>query len=451
MKRSDFLKYIGLSGLACIWSSYNVPYPRVHKGKVIVIGAGMAGITAARKLQNNGYEVVVLEARDRIGGRIFTNDTLGTPLDFGASWIHGPSGNPITHLTNEYKITTKETDFTNTYLYDQNGRSLSDNRISEIFDEGTWLVKKAGKWANRQDVDTSVGQGLDHMLRREGVYEDPESMRLFNWFRTTMELDAGTDYDKVSTWYGSDAGFPGEDRLFPNGYGQLVQSMAQSLDIRTRHEVKEVEYTDSKVKTTTAKEVFEGDIAIITVPLGVLKKGSIQFNPPLPAFKNDAIHKQLDMGLLNKIAMRFDSSFWPKDRDFLGHASGTKGHFSILLNWAYYTGKPYLIAFLVGDYAREYEKRSNTDVVNDVNKLVHRLFPKGENVREIARSRWASDPYAYGSYSYIPTGGGKDGADALARPHKALLFAGEATYYKYNATVHGAHLSGLREADRIIQ
>lgn len=450
MKRLDFLRYLGLTGLAGVFSSSGLPFPYQNKGKVIVIGAGMAGISAAKELQENGYEVTILEARDRIGGRIFTNDSLGTPLDFGASWIHGPIGNPITSLVNKYDIKYKTTDFESTYVFDADGSSVTNRKVTEITEDAQWLMKKAAKYAYKQDDDISLGSAIDYILSQEDVQND-QYMRLLEWMITSMEMNAGTDYSKMSTWYGSDSGFLGDDRLFPGGYGQLVNLMSSSLTIQNNQVVQEIECDGSNAKVTTDKGVFESDWVILTVPLGVLQKESIRFNPPLPDYKTKAIKEELAMGLLNKIGLKFSEKFWPEDRDFLGYASETKGHFSVMMNWAYYTGKPYLLAFTVGNYGRNYEQKADEEVMRDANLVLRKMFSNSSPVSEIARSRWASDPFAFGAYSYVPVGGGKNGAKSLAEPFKNLLFAGEATHHKYNATVHGAHLSGLREAERIIK
>lgn len=449
MNRKDFLRLVGLASASGLLSAYTRPLGFQSKGKVIVVGAGMAGIAAAKMLQEDGYEVVIIEGQNRLGGRIRSEEFEGTILDFGASWIHGSKGNPITELVNSYGIKTKDTDYENVQVWDAAGDQMPDKEKEKLFEETGWVFKQAAKHANRQSKDISMEDCINAVLKAEGKLTQREQNAM-NWRTTTYEMNAGCDFSRMSTWYGSDKEFGGYDKLFPGGYKQLIEAMAKGLDVRLNTIATTIYYGEGKVKVETSEDTFEGDYCILTVPLGVLKHNKIGFEPPLPKQKQKAISDKLSMGLLNKVAFKFDKVFWPKTNHFLGHTSNTRGDFPIFLNWAYYTGEPFLLGFFVGDYARQIEKLSDEELMARGNEVFSKMFDNATPIQAVARSKWNDHPFAHGSYSYVPVGAGNDGSKILAEPVNNLLFAGEATNSDYPATVHGAYYSGIREAKRII-
>lgn len=449
MKRIEFIRLAALASTTGLLGSFNYLSSAKKGKKVIVIGAGMAGIAAAKMLQKNGFDVIVLEGQNRLGGRIRSEEFEGSTIDFGASWIHGSIGNPITQLAKEYNIQTKDTDYDNVQLWNSKGQQLSEDYKNDIFKETDWIYAKAVRYSNRQDKDVSMEESILAVLKEEESLSDEEKMAL-NWRTTTLEMNAGCDFSQMSTWYGSNKGFGGMDKLFPGGYRQLIDKMAEGLIVQLQTTVTEIHYQRDQVIVSSDNKKWEADYCICTVPLGVLKKNNIKFSPPLPKEKQAAIDEKLNMGVLNKIAFKFPKVFWPNTNHFIGHLSDKKGDFPIFLNWAYYTKQPILLGFHVGDYAKELEKLSDEEIMNRGNKLFSKLFKDALPIEAVARSKWSEHPFAYGSYSYIPVGAGDDGSNLLAKPIFRLLFAGEATFSKYPGTVHGAYLSGLREAERII-
>ncbi|MEL7233420.1 MAG: FAD-dependent oxidoreductase [Chloroflexota bacterium] len=420
------------------------PQPVATPRRGIVIGAGIAGIAAARKLHDAGYKITVLEARDRVGGRIWTDHSLGVPIDIGASWIQGTRGNPITRLSKDIKtVVTQET-----YLvFDEHGDTFSNKHLTHVAERLEAFYDEGEELAETLDEDISIGEAIRRLTG------DEERSLLLDWEAVNLfDLEYGASVDTMSLFYGyADDEFSGNDVLFPGGYEQVVDLLADGLDIRTGQTVDRIEYDNEDVHVTVGDAVFEANFAIVTVPLGVLKAGSIAFSPPLPASKQDAI-QQLGMAHLNKVVLRFPENFWGDDHDYLGYVSSTRGEFPLFLNMADVVSAPILVGFVGGDYSLQVEQQSDEDILAAAMAVLRTMF--GEQIplpEKHLITRWKQDQFAYGSYSFIPVGATLDHRDALADPAgSTLFFAGEATHARYASTVHGAYLSGIREAERIL-
>lgn len=461
--RQSALAWLGLSLAACGGSPVTpAPAPRQsspgsvpaeeREADVLVIGAGMAGLAAARALQAAGRRVIVLEARQRIGGRVWTDTAWpDLPVDLGASWIHGVEGNPIAEIAAEQAIPTLPTDYDNLWLYDSDGRLLEDDEHDALEEAAESFFEAALEAANDEyDADQSIQRALDDHLARKPL--SPRQRRALDYFiNSSVEHEYAADISDLSLFAWDDGdGFDGEDVIFPGGYGQIADFLAAGLDIRLGRAVSAVAYDDEGVTIDCAGETFRAGQAVITLPLGVLQKGSVRFEPPLPGAKQTAI-RSLGMGLLNKLYLRFPRIFWPVEADLLGYISPVKGEWNETLNFAHYTGKPVLLLFNAGSYGRAIEKLSDEEIVAEAMARLRTIYgPDIPQPESYLVTRWAGDPYAWGSYSYLRPGTDGDTRDALAEPvGDRLFFAGEATSRAYAATVHGAYLSGLRAAEEI--
>jgi monoamine oxidase len=420
--------------------------------EVLVIGAGMAGLAAATALQKAGYTVIVLEARDRIGGRVWTDRTWpDTPLDMGASWIHGINGNPIAEIAEAEKIATLPTDYENVWLYNTEGRLLEDDEHDNAAQAAEAFFEQALEEADeRYDADVSIQQALDDLLATQPL--SPDQQRMLNYFvNATIEHEFAADVADLSLYQWDEGeGSSGGDVLLPGGYDQIASVLAKGLDIRLEQPVQRISYGADGVEVETTAGTFTGERVIVTLPLGVLQKGVVNFDPPLPPAKQTAIDS-LGMGLLNKLYLRFPRIFWPKEADLLGYISPAKGEWNETLNIAHYTGAPVLLCFNAATYGRAIEKLSDSEIVAGAMQTLRTLYgpdipePTGHLV-----TRWARDPYAFGSYSYLRPGTSGKTRDALAASvDDRLFFAGEATSRDYPSTVHGAYLSGLAAAEEI--
>ncbi len=265
-------------------------------------------------------------------------------------------------------------------------------------------------------------------------------------------IDRGADLESLSAWWFDEGeSFDGDDYIFPQGYDQIINGLAKNLEIQRQQKVLKINTSNSGVSVTTDQGNFTADAAIVTLPLGVLKSGNINFSPPLPANKQGAIAR-LSMGVLNQVVLKFSQQFWPKKYHGFGYLSEGKADFGEFLNWSLYSQKPALMAFTGGSFAQKIEQLSEGEISDRIMRVLRQNY--GEPIPEPESAivtRWHQDPFTFGSYSYIPVGGDSSDRDLLAEPvGDRLFFAGEATNRDDPSTVHGAYLSGIREANRLI-
>ncbi|WP_328356970.1 FAD-dependent oxidoreductase [Mycobacterium sp. NBC_00419] len=436
LTRREFI--YGAGGLAAAAALGACGTERPSSGKhVIVVGAGMAGLAAARELTDAGVRVTVVEARERIGGRMWTDTSLGVPIDLGAAWIHGTKGNPLVALANQAGAATAETDWDDVVVFD--GRHQVDAAaLDTAADAWAAVLKKVYSLGEDAAPEASVGSAL------AGVSDGDDP--LFAWqVATDIAAEYGADPEDLSLrWFGAEGEFTGPDLILPQGYRQLANHLADGLSIQLGTEVTRIVDDGQGVRLDTSRGVLTGDRVIVTVPLGVLKADTITFDPPLPEAKRAAVAR-LGFGVLDKVVLSFDEPFWPKSPDVIGLV-GPGQPLPVLVNGLSFGAGAVLVGLRGGDAARSREALSDQQSVEQVRTALDAPAPKGSLV-----TRWAADRYALGSYSYLAVGSSPADQDALAEPASdRVLFAGEATYGEHFATVHGAYLSGRREAQRIL-
>ena len=427
--------------------------------RIIVIGAGLAGLTVADELQRRGFDVCVLEARDRVGGRCHTVDGV----DMGAHWIHGTEGNPITSLARRHGLPTVFVGGDSTFTGGWDAL--------EIRTAGATILDDETKLASVLAAD-AMWDALD-ALRRERIVDDADDISLsdavavlrregklpydpfiVNWHLELLARDdAGCGADQLSlrSWDEGVDVYGYGDSVLAGGYGALATAMATGLDVRLDCPVRQIDSRyPAHVIVTTDAQTFEADAVVVTVPLGVLKSGSIEFVPALPTRKQTAIER-LGVGVLAKLVLRFDETWWRQDQYVLGvaHAAIDESP-TVIINTAATHLQPVLVVLAGGELGRRLEAASAAEVDRWVETLLHEVF--GEQARKpagVTRTSWSTDPYAQGSYSAMVVGASADDVNALAEPVGAVYFAGEATSASSWSTAHGAVLSGRREAARI--
>ncbi len=422
---------------------------------VLVIGAGIAGLGAAAALKAKGVDVLVIEARRRIGGRVWSNADLGMPLDLGASWIHGVTGNPLSTLAREQGLVTARTDYENLLAYDADGAEVDNARHARIDARLGDLLRQAhtrrGNLRRANQPDVSLQAAFDAALAGTRLTAD-ERRELDYVMNTIIEHEYAADAAELSLLhYDAGQSFGGGDALFPEGYGRIAEGLARGLRIELGAVVQQVSHGAGEVRVQTSRGIFRAGQAVVTLPLGVLRANTVRFVPDLPAPMRRAAMR-LGSGVLNKLYLRFPRLFWAREYEFLGYMASRKGEWAEWLNLAFYTGAPVLLAFNAAAYGRASESMSDAAFVGAALDTLRTIYgPRIPDPTGFLRTRWAADPFARGSYSFAPPGATPADRQALAMPlNGRLFFAGEHTSVEHPATVHGALLSGRRAAREIL-
>lgn len=422
--------------------------------RVIVIGAGMAGLAAAQRLAQRGIKPLVLEARDRIGGRLWTsNKWPDAPMDLGASWIHGVDGNPITALAQTVGAKMATTRYESAIGYGPQGQVLSDAQETQI-ERLDKAITQALKAAQKRDDDQSIQTVIEKALNWAKLSLEERRLVRFILNGKLEQEYAGSIGELSAHWYDDAAAFKGDDALFLAGYGAIAGHLAQGLDIKTNSLVRQIEWKKEKdrVSVTTDSATYVAEKVLVTLPLGVLKRSAAMFKPALPAQKQKAI-EALKMGVLNKCYLRFPKVFWQAKYDWMEYVAPNAGEWVEWVSFARPTGLPILLGFNAANVGQSVEALSDEKIVASAMQTLRTIF--GRNTPDpidYQITRWSSDPFAGGSYSFNPVGAVPEMRDHLAKSlDDVLYFAGEAASRQYFGTVHGAYLSGVKAADEILK
>lgn len=358
----------------------HAPEPR----SVLVLGAGVAGLRAAQVMLEAGWKVSVTEGRDRIGGRVLTDHRLGFPIDLGASWVHGPEGNPVAAVLAGLKVAlvpTPGTDAPKQVLRPgappltpcelAGGQVAADQLL-----DGLRREQASG-------VGGSVRQAADRVLRDLSLREPglSDTDRAFAELALSMEYELSTSSADLPIRAGNEAyAFPGGDRLPVGSYAPFIAHLAQGSEVRLSERVTRVEedlsqvtfHTDAGHTGTGHSEAGQhsASAAICTLPLGVLKRRSVTFAPELPERVQLAV-RRLGMGVLDKVVLTFARKFWSGDGFLvLGPEPRAYGYW---LDLTSHTGQPTLVRFFYAPEAHAFERLSDAELVQDSLSMLRRL------------------------------------------------------------------------------
>lgn len=409
---------------------------------IIVVGAGLAGLATAQLLQARGAKVMVLEASDVIGGRVRTDMSLGAPFESGAGWIHGPSQeNPTKQLADQIKARTFFTDNDSLEVFKPSGDALTDaeyERLEELYE----YLEKILFDPNRPE-----GHSVKETLART----DPDILKdpLGRWILSAFfEFSIGAGIEDISAANGFESSeFDGGDVIFIEGYSAIIAPLAENLDIRLNTPVSQIKYDRQGVKV----DGLSADYAVCTIPLGVLKSGTVRFEPPLTKNLQNAID-QIGFGSVTKVALRFPEPFWNIKTQYFGIITEPKGRWNYWLNYRTFSDENILLGVSVGQYAPIADRMSKDEMTADALEVLRSVWGQDVGVPQAAlTTHWSQDPNFYGAYSYAQAGGSIAQFRAFEKPVlNRLFFAGEHTLFDYSGTTHGALLSGRRAANAIL-
>jgi monoamine oxidase len=400
---------------------------------VAIVGAGAAGLAAAKELRKAGRSFVVLEARARIGGRAYTDDTLGIPFDAGAQYIHWAERNPWKKIADELKVPLEEDASGGIPVVFANGIRMPDDeraRRRSAFSR-IWQALEAGVSADRSFADAVKGASPEIVGAAGGITqfalgEDPERVSI-------------ADYDQL---------WAGDDYLVPGGYGALVTRWGADVPVRLSTPVSAIRWGGRGVVLETAAGSLTAGAAIVTVPIGVLKAGGIRFTPELPAPLQDALDG-LGMGAYTKLALKIDRARVEplETTDYIELVDGNAVSFEF---WPF--GRDLCLVMLGGDGARRLCEGGEGAAIDFATARLAGMV--GGHVRQaIGGGRlaaWWTDPYARGSYS-VARPGRVAARQALRQPVGGKVFlAGEASAGGGAMTVGGATLEGQRVARAVL-
>ena len=403
---------------------------------VAIIGAGAAGLSAARELSRQGISFVIIEAANRVGGRAYTeSSSFKQPVDHGCSWITGSDRNFFKEFGMKEGFTLLDHSNASADTFEKDGVRSSPLSI-ERYTSAERSIEKAINDAGKAGKDIPASQVISHICNG-GIYQ--------NW---EGALNFAVDMKDISTldYYRARPSQP--SHIVKEGLGYLVSRLNRNFPIKLNTTVTEINHSGQKVEVITTAGILKAKYCICTVSIGVLQAEKIKFTPPLTVQKQEAIN-DLQMGLLIKIPLLFDGNrlgLGENNRveyDLAPEDIGTGCYF---LAWP--TGHNYLMGFIGGKFGWDLYRDGEDAVVNyAIEKLIFMVGSKARKhlIKGFA-SDWADNPLTLGSYSAAKPGCGR-AREKLQELHSGkILFAGEAFEPEIYGLVNGAFESGKKAA-----
>jgi len=406
---------------------------------VIIVGAGAAGLSAAKELSRIGLTCTVVEGSHRIGGRAYSEEIApGVWFDLGCAWLVGGAANPFVAVADGLGITLgkdkSERFEVENLRFQRNGEPLNDDRRAaclRYYDESHRAIAAAAEQGRDVAISDVIDMGSEFAAPLLGGIAS-------SW---------GMDVDLIST---ADFASATGELGFPvlHGYGNLVAAWGADVAVSLNTRVERIDWSGPGVRVETSKGTVTGRTALSTVSTGILASGDVLFTPGLPDWKTEAIH-DLPMGTENKIGVHFDTDvFGPDGRGFYStwNDDGTTAKVD-----ASVMGLNTAVVFVGGRHGIWLEKQGQQACHDFAVDRVADIF--GNDIRKhVDRSiatAWSTEPWTRGSWAFALPGQAHQRADLERAVGERLFFAGEATVYGGQGTCHGAYQSGIRAAKEI--
>jgi monoamine oxidase len=426
--------------------------------RVLVVGAGIAGLTVANAMAHAAVDCVVLEARGRVGGRLHTADLAGSRVDLGGSWMHHPIGNPLRHFAEAVGLGCRTANPLPTLsAFDcSTGLWLSHADVeASLTAELEGFTEALGGLRTRLGPTASAAEGIEAYLAATGLAAEP-LRRARQGLRASVEADAaGAAEHQSLEWLWTQEEYGGDyfGDVPEDGYGAVVDAMAAGLDVRHDWPVARVDLSDGGVVVTSEAGTTEaGSHVVVAVPLGALKNDLPSVVPPLPTERTGAVHR-LGFGRYEKVALKFEA-FWR--RAGWSHLELFPPEAAEPAAWVFdldaFGAGPVLVCHTFHSATGHLTEVSPAAAARWVTDMLSAALgaPCPDPVA-VAVTGWAEDPYAAGAYTHVPPGSSNADLDLLGTPVAGrLLFAGEHTQSARLGYADGAMTSGVREAKRLL-
>ncbi len=404
---------------------------------VAIIGAGAAGLGAANALKNSGLSVIVLEARDRVGGRAHTiMAAADVTFDLGCGWLHSANQNSFVKIAEQLNFEIDKTlppwrERAYGNAFPKAERDAFIQALEEFYDraeQAAEMVRKAGR-DSAANLYLEPGNRWNPMIDAISTYINGCELDQVS----LLDMDAYEDTN--INW------------RVRRGYGALVAAYGASCPLAFDCNVALIDHSEKRVRIETSRGTLTADKVIVTVPTNLIADEAIRFHPPLPA-KVDAA-RGLPLGLADKVVVALDEpEALPKDGNLRGATMRTEMGTYHLRPF----GQPCIEGFFGGRYAQSLEDAGPGALaaasIDEIVSFLGNDFRR--KLKPLAESRWAHDPFARGSYSHALPGHAGDRAVLAAPVDGRLFFAGEATSPGFFSTAHGARDSGERAAEEVL-
>ncbi len=400
--------------------------------EIAVVGAGAAGLGAAKTLARHGLSFALLEASHRIGGRAYSEAAApGVPFDLGCHWLHSASLNPFVAVADALGFTYETSGFVRGLYLD--GAPAGPEVLREV---------QAFLERNDSLIHALPPDGPDLSVA-EVTERDSPWTPLYDYY---VSLGASVDSDQVSALDTASYRDTGEDWPVREGYGALIARFAADLPVRLNCAVERIDWSGKELRLVTRRGELRARKVVVTVSTGILGAGDIRFDPPLPDWKAEAV-AALPVGNHNRICLVFDRDVFGPDAPRGGTVFGGEGEPMHLTIRPF--GRDIVTAMTGGRFADRLERAGQADSAALAKEKLQEVF--GTDItRHVVRdlvTAWRGDPWVRGAYSAALPGQHAQRAN-LARPiDERLYFAGEATSREFFSTAHGAYLSGIDAAE----